>query len=53
MAETIGTAYVQIEPSFDGAVQKIDKQFGGAGAASGKSFTSGFGVAMQIGRAHV
>lgn len=47
MAETIGTAYVQIEPSFDGAVQKIDKQFGGAGAASGKSFTSGFGVAMR------
>lgn len=42
MAETIGTAYVQIEPSFDGAVQKIDKEFGGAGKESGKSFSGGF-----------
>ena len=42
MAENIGTAYVQIEPSFDGVVSKIDKEFGGAGQSGGKSFGSGF-----------
>ena len=42
MANTIGTAYVQVEPSFDGVVSKIDKEFGGAGASSGKTFSSGF-----------
>lgn len=42
MANTIGTAYVQIEPSFNGVVSKIDKEFGGAGASSGKSFAGGF-----------
>lgn len=47
MADTIGTAYVQIEPSFDGVVPAIDKQFGGAGAAGGKSFTNGFSTAMK------
>lgn len=46
MAETIGTAYVQIEPSFDGVVPKIDKEFGGAGKESGNSFVSGFGSVM-------
>ena len=47
MAETIGTAYVQIEPSFEGVVSEIDKHFGGAGASGGKSFTAGFGTAMK------
>ena len=47
MADTIGTAYVQIEPSFDGVVPQIDKEFGGAGESGGKSFTSGFGTAMK------
>ena len=42
MASTIGTAYVQVEPSFNGVVSKIDKEFGGAGTQSGKSFSSGF-----------
>lgn len=42
MASTIGTAYVQVEPSFEGVVSKIDKEFGGAGSSSGKSFASGF-----------
>ena len=42
MAETIGTAYVQIEPSFDGVVSEIDKHFGGAGESGGKSFGAGF-----------
>ena len=42
MSDTIGTAYVQIEPSFDGVVPKIDKEFGGAGQSGGKSFGSGF-----------
>lgn len=46
MAETIGTAYVQIEPSFEGVVPKIDKEFGGAGKESGNSFMSGFGSVM-------
>ena len=47
MADTIGTAYVQIEPSFDGVVSEVDKHFGGAGASGGKSFTNGFGTAMK------
>ena len=46
MADTIGTAYVQIEPSFDGVVPKIDKQFGGAGESGGKSFGNGFAKVM-------
>lgn len=47
MAETIGTAYVQVEPSFEGVVPKIDKEFGGAGESGGKSFSSGFGAVMK------
>lgn len=47
MSDTIGTAYVQVEPSFDGVVPQIDKEFGGAGVSGGKSFTSGFGTAMK------
>lgn len=42
MAETIGTAYVQIEPSFDGVTAEIDKHFGGAGESGAKSFGGGF-----------
>lgn len=42
MAETIGTAYVQIEPSFDGVTSEIDKHFGGAGESGAKSFGGGF-----------
>lgn len=52
MADTIGTAYVQIEPSFDGVVPKIDKEFGGAGESGGKSFGQGFAsVAGVVGKA--
>ena len=47
MNDTIGTAYVQVEPSFDGVVPQIDKAFGGAGTSGGKSFASGFGSAMK------
>ena len=43
MTDTIGTAYVQIEPSFEGVIPKIDKEFGGAGEEGGKSFSQGFG----------
>lgn len=46
MAETIGTAYIQIEPSFDGVVSEIDKKMGGAGESGGKSFGSGFGKVL-------
>ena len=46
MADTIGTAYVQIEPSFDGVVPQIDKQFGGMGTSGGNAFSAGFGKAM-------
>lgn len=52
MADTIGTAYVQIEPSFDGVTPKIEKHFGGEGEKSGKSFASGFGSVMgTVGKA--
>lgn len=47
MADTIGTAYVQVEPSFEGGVSKIDKEFGGMGESGGASFSSGFGKAMK------
>lgn len=50
MADTIGTAYVQIEPSFDGVTGKIEKEFGGeaekAGTSSGKKFGSSFAGAI-------
>ena len=42
MSETIGTAYIQIEPSFDGVSSKISKEMGDAGVTSGNSFGSGF-----------
>lgn len=43
MADTIGTAYVQIEPSFEGVTSKIDSHFSGEGEKGGKSFAAGFG----------
>lgn len=46
MADNIGTAYVQIEPSFDGVTPKIEQHFGGEGEKGGKSFASGFGSVM-------
>ena len=51
MADTIGTAYVQIEPSFEGVTPKIEQEFGGEGEKAGKSFGSGFGsVAGTVGK---
>lgn len=46
MADTIGTAYVQIEPSFKGVTPKIEEHFGGEGEKGGKSFAAGFGSVM-------
>ena len=46
MSETIGRAYVQVEPSFDGVVPKIEKEFSGAGTSGGKSFGQGFGAVL-------
>ena len=43
MADNIGTAYVQIEPSFDGVTPKIESHFSGEGEKASKSFGSGFG----------
>lgn len=43
MPDNIGTAYVQIEPSFEGVTPKIEQHFGGEGQNAGKSFGSGFG----------
>ena len=42
MAETIGTAYIQIEPSFQGVNSAISKEMGAAGESGGNSFGSGF-----------
>lgn len=46
MSETIGTAYIQIEPSFEGVSSKINKEMGDAGVNSGKSFGSGFATVL-------
>ena len=43
MANTIGTAYIQIEPTAEGISGKIEKELGGAGAAGGTAFSKGFG----------
>lgn len=52
MADNIGTAYVQIEPSFDGVTPKIESHFSGEGEKGGKSFASGFGsVVGTVGKA--
>ena len=54
MSDTIGTAYVQIEPSFEGVTPKIEQQFSGEGEKASKSFGSGFGsVAGVVGKAMV
>ena len=42
MAETIGTAYIQIEPSFQGVNSAIEKEMSGAGESGGRSFGGGF-----------
>jgi len=46
MAETIGTAYVQIEPSFQGVNSAISKEMGAAGESGGSSFGAGFAKVM-------
>lgn len=46
MADNIGTAYVQIEPSFDGVTPKIESHFSGEGTNASKSFGSGFGSVL-------
>ena len=52
MADNIGTAYVQIEPSFEGVTPKIEQHFGGEGDKASKSFGSGFAsVAGTVGKA--
>ena len=38
----IATAYVQIEPTFNGVQSKIEQEMGGAGESGGQSFGSGF-----------
>ena len=38
----IATAYVQIEPTFNGVQSKIASEMGGAGESGGQSFGSGF-----------
>ena len=47
MAESIATAYVQIEPTFEGVAGKLKTELGdasdSAGKSAGKSFGSGFG----------
>ena len=48
MADNIGTAYVQIEPSFEGVTPKIEQHFGGEGQNAGKSFGSGFGSVVGV-----
>lgn len=44
MAETIGTAYIQIEPSFEGVNSAIEKEMGGEGEKAGKSAGGKFGA---------
>ena len=52
MADNIGTAYVQIEPSFEGVTPKIENHFSGEGQKAGSSFGSAFGsVAGTVGKA--
>jgi len=43
MPETIGTAYIQIEPSTKGIKGKLNDEFNDAGSSAGKSFGGGFG----------
>lgn len=52
MADNIGTAYVQIEPSFEGVTPKIEQHFGGEGEKASKSFGNGFAsVVGTVGKA--
>ena len=46
MAETIGTEYIQIEPSFQGVNSAIEKEMGAAGESGGNSFGTGFAKVM-------
>ena len=51
MADNIGTAYVQIEPSFEGVTPKIEQHFGGEGEKASKSFGNSFAsVAGTVGK---
>lgn len=43
----IATAYVQIEPTFNGVQSKIESEMAGAGEGGGKSFGSGFAKVLQ------
>lgn len=43
MSETIGTAYIQIEPSTKGIKSKLNSEFDDAGSSAGRSFGGGFG----------
>ena len=43
MANTIGTAYIQVEPTAKGISGKIEQELSGAGAAGGQAFSKGFG----------
>ena len=43
----IATAYVQIEPTFNGVQSKISSELGGAGETGGKSFGSGFAKVLS------
>ena len=47
MAETLGTAYIQIEPSAKGIEGKIRQELGSAGESGGKSFNTGFGSVVS------
>jgi phage-related protein len=52
MADNIGTAYVQIEPSFEGVTPKIEQHFDGEGEKASKSFGNGFAsVVGTVGKA--
>lgn len=52
MAETIGTAYIQIEPSTKGIAGRLNSEMQSAGESGGKSFGSGFAsVVGTVGKA--
>lgn len=55
MSETIGTAYIQIEPSADGISGSIEgvlnKEAGGAGKKAGAAFSSALGTTLKAGGA--
>lgn len=53
MAETIGTAYIQIEPSAKGITGKIEgtlnAESSNAGKSAGAAFSGAFGTALKVG----